>query len=168
MHTKVGDTCIGAVINNREVPLRRQLSNGDVVKIIRGGEPEAQPGWENIVVTGKARSALRRLTRTGEAEEFRRIGMMLVDHAFAREGKNFGETVLVDTLKRLNFDTTEDLFEALGSGHISLSNFMTAVFPGREETETLSDFVNRDIIDDETVQLYVLSLIHISEPTRPY
>ena len=155
VHTKVGDTCIGAVINNREVPLRRRLSNGDVVKIIRGGEPEAQPGWENIVVTGKARSALRRLMRTGEAEEFRRIGMMLVDHAFAREGKNFGETVLVDTLKRLNFDTTEDLFEALGSGHISLSNFMTAVFPGREETETLSDFVNRDIIDDETAQLYV-------------
>ncbi len=155
VHTKVGDTCIGAIINNREVPLRRRLANGDVVKIIRGGEPEAPAGWENIVVTGKARSALRRLTRTGEAEEFRRIGMMLADHAFAREGKNFSETLLLDTLKRLNFDTTEDLYEALGSGHISLRNFMAAVFPGREATETFKELSSRDIIDDASAQLYI-------------
>jgi len=74
VHTKVGDTCIGAMINGRKLPLRTRLNNGDVVKIIRGGQPEAQPDWENMVATGKARSALRRLTRTGEAEEFRRIG----------------------------------------------------------------------------------------------
>jgi len=89
VHTKIGDTAIGAIINGREQPVRTQLNNGDVVKIIRGGQPEPQPGWENIVVTGKARSALRRLTRSGEAIEFRRIGTMLADHAFAREDKDF-------------------------------------------------------------------------------
>jgi len=78
---------VSAVINGREVPLRTRLNNGDVVKIIRGGQPEAQPDWENMVATGKARSALRRLTRTGEADEFKRIGQMLADHAFAREDK---------------------------------------------------------------------------------
>ena len=155
VHTKVGDTCIGAIINNREVPLRRRLKNGDVVKIIRGGEPEAPAGWENIVVTGKARSALRRLTRTGEAEEFRRIGMMLADHAFAREGKSFSDTLLLDTLKRLNYETTEDLYEALGSGHISLRSFMGAVFPGRKGNETFKELLSRETIDDESAQLYI-------------
>ena len=80
VHTKVGDTCIGAIINGREVPLRTRLGNGDVVKIIRGGQPEAQLGWENMVVTGKARSALRRLTREGELDEFRRIGTVSYTH----------------------------------------------------------------------------------------
>ena len=155
VHTKVGDTCIGAVINGREVPLRTRLNNGDVVKIIRGGQPEAQPDWENMVATGKARSALRRLTRTGEADEFKRIGQMLADHAFAREDKDFSESALTDALKRLNFETVDPLYEALGRGNLSIQNFMNAVFPGRESTKTLDEFVNRDIIDDNTAKLYV-------------
>lgn len=155
VHTKVGDTCIGAVINGREVPLRTRLNNGDVVKIIRGGQPEAQPDWENMVATGKARSALRRLTRTGEADEFKRIGQMLADHAFAREDKDFSESALVDALKRLNFESVEPLYEALGRGKLSIQHFMNAVFPGRESTKTLDEFVNRDIIDDNTARLYV-------------
>ena len=155
VHTKVGDTCIGAVINGREVPLRTRLNNGDVVKIIRGGQPEAQPDWENMVATGKARSALRRLTRTGEADEFKRIGQMLADHAFAREDKDFSESALVDALKRLNFETVDPLYEALGRGNLSIQNFMNAVFPGRENTKTLDEFINRDLIDDNTAKLYV-------------
>jgi len=155
VHTKVGDTCIGAVINGREVPLRTRLNNGDVVKIIRGGQPEAQPDWENMVATGKARSALRRLTRMGEADEFKRIGQMLADHAFAREDKDFSESALVDALKRLNFETVDPLYEALGRGNLSIQNFMNAVFPGRESTKTLDEFVNRDLIDDNTAKLYV-------------
>ncbi|MDB2437639.1 bifunctional (p)ppGpp synthetase/guanosine-3',5'-bis(diphosphate) 3'-pyrophosphohydrolase [Hellea sp.] len=155
VHTKVGDTCIGAVINGREVPLRTRLNNGEVVKIIRGGQPEAQPDWENMVVTGKARSALRRLTRTGEADEFKRIGQMLADHAFAREDKDFSESALVDALKRLKFETVEPLYEALGRGNLSIQDFMKAVFPGRESTKTLDEFVNREMIDDNTAILYV-------------
>jgi len=50
VHTDVGDTCIGAVVNGREIPLRTRLENGDVIKIIRGGLAEPQPGWENMVI----------------------------------------------------------------------------------------------------------------------
>ena len=155
VHTKVGDTCIGAVINGREVPLRSRLNNGDVVKIIRGGQAEAQPDWENMVATGKARSALRRLTREGEADEFKRIGQMLADHAFAREDKDFSETALVDALKRLKFKSVDQLYESLGRGKLSIQDFMNSVFPGRESTKTLDNFVNRDIIDDNSAKLYV-------------
>ncbi|NNC36767.1 MAG: bifunctional (p)ppGpp synthetase/guanosine-3',5'-bis(diphosphate) 3'-pyrophosphohydrolase [Acidimicrobiales bacterium] len=155
VHTKVGDTCIGAIINGRERPLRTQLQNGDVVKIIRGGTPEPTPGWESMVVTGKARSALRRLTRTGESQEFRSIGYMLVDHAFAREDKEFSETILRDTLKRLNFDTVDDLYIALGRGKLSVGEFMDAVFPGRKHNQDLNKFENRDLIDDNTAKFYV-------------
>lgn len=155
VHTKVGDTCIGAVINGREVRLRKQLRNGDVVKIIRGGQPEAQQGWENMVVTGKARSALRRLTREGELDEFRRIGTMLADHAFAREGKDFSESALLDALKRLNYDEADDLYEGLGRGDLSIRKFMNAVFPGRESTKIIDEYASREIINDDTARLYV-------------
>ena len=155
VHTKVGDTCIGANINGRDRPLRTQLANGDVVRIIRGGAPEPQSGWENMVVTGKARAALRRLTRVGEQAEFRRIGGMLAEHAFAREDRDFSLVALKGALKRLNLDKPDSLFEALGRGDLSIQMFMNAVFPGRESTKELGEYTRRDLIDDNTVKLYV-------------
>ncbi len=155
VHTDVGDTCIGAIINGREKPLRTVLQNGDVVKIVRGGTKEAHPGWESMVVTGKARSALRRLTREGSKDEFREIGYTLADHAFAREGKIFSESALTDALKRLGFDNLDDLYIALGSGKLAVRDFMEAVFPGRSKNRPKGDYINRDLIDDVTAKLYI-------------
>lgn len=63
VHTNIGDTCVGAKINGRIMPLVTRLNNGDEVEIIRSGIQVPPPAWEEIVVTGKARSAIRRATR---------------------------------------------------------------------------------------------------------
>jgi len=155
VHTDIGDTCVGAIINDRKRPLRTELQNGDVIKIIRGGKAEPQPGWENIVTTGKARSALRRLTRQNEVEEFHRIGRVLAEHALVRENVNFAESSLTDALKRLDLNSTDDLYVALGRGDLLIQDFMKAVFPGRESTRAIEDYAGRDLISDSTAELYV-------------
>jgi len=174
VHTKVGDTCIGANINGRDKPLRTQLANGDVVRIIRGGTPEPQAGWENMVATGKARASLRRLTRDGEQIEFRRIGTMLAEHAFAREDRDFSIAALGDSLRRLKLEAPDDLFEALGRGDLSIQKFMNAVFPGRESTKAIDHYATRDLIDNKTIKLYVKGegvnlgkSLHLSECCSP-
>jgi len=174
VHTDVGDTCIGAMINNREKPLRTRLQNGDVIKIIRGGEPEPQADWESLVVTGKARSSLRRLTRDREASEFQRIGALLADHAFAREDKDFSESSIGDALKRLGFKEHEELYEALGKGDLSIKAFMQAAFPGRESTKAIEEYADREFITDSTAKLYVKGdgltagvSLHISDCCSP-
>lgn len=155
VHTDVGDTCIGAIINQQEKPLRTQLENGDVVKIVRGGAAEPQSGWENIVVTGRARSALRRLTRETESDEFRRIGRLLADHAFAREDRDFSDSAILDALPRLECASPVDAFEALGRGELAVQQFMQAVFPGRDEARLVDQYATRDLISDNTARLYV-------------
>ena len=155
VHTKIGDTCVGAIVNGREVPLRTKLDNGDVVKVVRGGTDEPQEGWEDIAVTGKARSALRRLTRTGEVEEYRRVGETLADHAFRREDKILSETALVDVVKRLGLENSDALYETLGRGELAIRDFMKAVFPARQDDELKAFAETRDLIDDETIRLYV-------------
>lgn len=174
VHTEVGDTCIGANINGRDRPLRTELSNGDVVRIIRGGTPEPQAGWENMVATGKARASLRRLTREGEQAEFRRIGAMLAEHAFAREDRDFSTVALVDCLKRLNLAALEDLYEALGRGDLSIQMFMNAVFPSRKSAKKIDHYASRDLIDDDTIKLYIKGegvnrgqALHLSECCSP-
>ena len=155
VHTDIGDTCIGAIVNGREVPLRTQLENGDSVKIVCGGVAEPQPGWESIAITGRARQALRRLTREGESEEFRNVGETLALHAFKREGKDLDLAVLTDALKRLELPDETTLFETLGRGELSMNRFVEAVFPGRNAVIADGGIAERDIIDDESVSLYV-------------
>ena len=175
VHTKIGDTCVGAIINRHQKPLRTRLQNGDVVQIIRGGTAEPQPGWENIVVTGRAKSALRRLTRDTEADEFRRVGEMLADHAFSREDKDFSDSIIADAIKRLpDQDTPDDVYEALGRDTLSVRDFMLAVFPGRDEAALVDKFANRDLIDDTTAKLYIKSdalregvTLHLAECCSP-
>jgi len=155
VHTEVGDTCIGAVVNGREVPLRTKLENGDVIKIIRGGLAEPQPGWESIVITGRARQALRRLTRMSATEEFRRIGETLALHAFKRDGKSLDTAILTDALKRLKLPDEDTLYETLGRGELSMNEFVEAVFPGRHDGQEEDSIHDLDIIDDESLGLYV-------------
>lgn len=155
VHTKVGDTCIGAVVNGRDVPLRTRLQNGDVVKIIRGGTPEPQEGWENMVVTGKARSSLRRLTRDGEIDEYRRVGALLAEHAFAREKQTLTTTALTDVTRKRGLKSVDDLYEELGRGQLSMNDFIKTAFPALKDRDPDAEMANRDIIDDRTARLYV-------------
>ena len=63
VHTAVGDTCDGVKINGVDRTLRTPLKNGDVVEILRREESRPVVGWEALTVTGRARSAIRRLIR---------------------------------------------------------------------------------------------------------
>jgi GTP pyrophosphokinase/guanosine-3',5'-bis(diphosphate) 3'-pyrophosphohydrolase len=155
VHTRIGDTCVGAIVNGRDVPLRTRLQNGDVVSIVRGGTAEPQDGWQNMVVTGRARSALRRLTREGEVEEFRRIGSLLAEHAFTREGQPFSEKALAEVTKKLGVETVQDVYEQLGRGDLSMNDFMIAVFPAMKDRDLDAVMANRDFIDNRSVRLYV-------------
>ena len=64
VHTDVGNTAVGAKINGRMAPLLIELVNGDEVEIARADGQSPPAAWESLVVTGKARAAIRRATRS--------------------------------------------------------------------------------------------------------
>ncbi|MEE2566712.1 RelA/SpoT family protein [Hyphobacterium marinum] len=154
VHTELGHTCVGARINGRDRPLRTQLKNGDVVHILRGGVRQPPPGWEDLVITGKARAAIRRLIRSSERDEFERIGKIMAEHAFRREDKTFREEDLGEALDRLEIGSVSDLYLALGRRRITTADLLDAAFPGRtdDREETTS---KRELIRDEKARLYV-------------
>ena len=64
VHTDVGNHAVGCKINGQIAPLVSELQNGDEVEILTSKAQTAPPAaWESIVVTGKARAAIRRATR---------------------------------------------------------------------------------------------------------
>ena len=99
VHSQVGDTCVGAKINGRMLPLRTQLANGDQVEIITSKAQTPSPTWERFVVTGKAKAAIRRFIRTRQREQYIQLGKSLLDKTFHEEGYEVTEKGL-DGVKR--------------------------------------------------------------------
>jgi GTP diphosphokinase / guanosine-3',5'-bis(diphosphate) 3'-diphosphatase len=133
VHTNVGDTCVGVKINGRMMPLMTELKNGDEVEII-GSKAQVPPAaWESIVVTGKARSAIRRATRSAVRKQYSGLGAKILDRAFARAGKSFSREQLKPVLHRLARKEPDDVLASVGRGELSSSDVMRAVFPDYKE-----------------------------------
>jgi guanosine-3',5'-bis(diphosphate) 3'-pyrophosphohydrolase len=81
VHTDIGDCCVAAKINGESAPLRTVLRSGDRVEIVTASHAKPNPAWLNYVVTGKARSHIRRFLKTMQYEESAKLGERLLNQA---------------------------------------------------------------------------------------
>jgi GTP diphosphokinase / guanosine-3',5'-bis(diphosphate) 3'-diphosphatase len=81
VHTDIGDCCVAAKINGESAPLRTSLRSGDRVEIVTASHAKPNPAWLNYVVTGKARSHIRRFLKTMQYEESAKLGERLLNQA---------------------------------------------------------------------------------------
>ncbi|WP_114377735.1 RelA/SpoT family protein [Elioraea thermophila] len=129
VHSEVGDTCVGAKINGRIMPLRTELANGDQVEIITARGHTPNPEWERFVVTGKARARIRRFVHAQAKARSIEQGRAMLVKAFRQEGVEGGEKVLEGVLKTLKQASLEDLYAAVGSGAIGPREVVFAAYP---------------------------------------
>ncbi|MET3583398.1 guanosine-3',5'-bis(diphosphate) 3'-pyrophosphohydrolase [Mesorhizobium robiniae] len=139
VHTDVGDTCVGAKVNGRIMPLMTELKNGDEVEIIRSKAQVPPAAWESVVVTGKARSAIRRATKNAIRKQYSGLGIRILERAFERSGKTFTKESLKSVLHRLARKDIEDVLASVGRGELASTDVMKAVFPDyKDERVTLA------------------------------
>ncbi len=129
VHTEVGDTTVGAKINGRMVPLRTQLHNGDQVEIVLSEAQTPSPTWESFVVTGKARSAIRRYRAKQERSQYAELGLAMIKKAFGDVGTEVADDALTSALPTLGHAILEDLYVAVGNGTTTASSIVATVLP---------------------------------------
>ena len=86
IHTDVGQHTVAAKVNGEPTALRTPLKSGDVVEIITAPGARPNPGWLNIVRTGRARSKIRHYLKNMENEESQALGEKLFAQALRAEG----------------------------------------------------------------------------------
>ncbi|GJE16763.1 RelA/SpoT family protein [Methylobacterium marchantiae] len=133
VHTDVGNTAVGAKINGRMAPLLIELVNGDEVEIARADGQSPPAAWESLVVTGKARAAIRRATRSAVRRQYAGLGRQILDRAFERAAKSLSEDKLRGALPRLARQSTEDVFAAVGRGEMFSGDVVRAVYPDHKD-----------------------------------
>jgi guanosine-3',5'-bis(diphosphate) 3'-pyrophosphohydrolase len=129
VHSGVGDATVGSKVNGRMVPLRTVLRNGDQVEIItqKGGTPS--PAWERFVVSGKARSCIRKFIRTQQRTEYVLLGKSMLEKLCKQEGVDFSEKAFELILKTFQAATLDDLFANIGASLQPIRDIFNAAYP---------------------------------------
>jgi len=125
----VGDTCVGAKVNGRIVPLRTALQNGDQVEIITSKAQTPSPTWERFVVTGKARARIRRFVRTQQRAQYLDLGKAILQRTFRQEGYDYTDKALDGVLKIFKAAAPDDIAVAVGEGLYTAREVVAAIFP---------------------------------------
>ena len=134
VHTDVGNSAVGAKINGKIAPLVSELSNGDEVEIITSKAQTAPPAaWESVVVTGKARAAIRRATRVAVRTQYVGFGRRMVERLFQRAKKEYSDEKLQGALPRLARASIEEVMAAVGRGEMRASDVARAMYPDYKE-----------------------------------
>lgn len=129
VHTDIGNSCVGCKINGRTMPLMTELKNGDEVEIVTSKSQVPPAAWERIVVTGKARSAIRRANKEALRVQYSKLGREILRRAFDRVGKSYRKSTIERILPRLSQKTIDDVLTAVGRGELPSADILQAAFP---------------------------------------
>ncbi|HRD66525.1 MAG TPA: HD domain-containing protein [Candidatus Competibacter sp.] len=138
IHSDVGNTCVGARVDRRLVPLRTPLVTGQTVEVIITPTARPNPAWLNFVVTAKARASIRHYLKHLQREEAALLGKRLLEKALA--GRIGGLSELpIDRIKALvqefNLTSFDDLLADVGLGNRVAALIAKRLLPGGEEEE---------------------------------
>lgn len=129
IHTSVGDHCAGALVDGRRVPLWTRLRNGQQVDIITAKGQKPSPHWEDMALTGRAKSAIRRALRERMREEQVSLGHDLAEQSFAHAGRSGGRKALAAAAAKLGFGSVDAMLVQIATGDITGRQVVEAVYP---------------------------------------
>jgi GTP diphosphokinase / guanosine-3',5'-bis(diphosphate) 3'-diphosphatase len=134
VHTELGNSAVGCKINGKFAALSSELQNGDEVEVLTSDAQSAPPSaWESLAVTGKARAAIRRATRTAVRDQYAGLGRRIVERLFERTKLDYADDKLKGALPRLARASIDDVMAAVGRGEIKASDVARAMYPDYKE-----------------------------------
>ncbi len=119
IHTNVGYACTGAKVNNKIVPLKQVLQNGDKVEIITSKAQKPKMDWLNMVVTTKAKNKIKRALKEDEFLEAEK-GNEILRRKFKNWKIPFSDETIDKLIKRYKLSSSIDLYCLISQEKIDL------------------------------------------------
>jgi guanosine-3',5'-bis(diphosphate) 3'-pyrophosphohydrolase len=148
VHTDVGNSAVGCKINGKFAPLSSELQNGDEVEVLTSDAQSSPPSaWESLAITGKARAAIRRATRTAVRDQYAGLGRRIVERLFVRAKIEYADDKLKGALPRLARASIDDVMAAVGRGEMKASDVARAMYPDYKEERVARYGAKKGIAD---------------------
>ena len=121
IHSKLGCKCVSAKVNEKNVPIKYVLHNGDTVSIVTAPSQSPKRDWLNIVVTSKARVKIKQALReeTAKAVDFAKE---MLQRRFKNRKIEMEEPHLMRYIKKKGFKTVTDFYVELAEERLDPNN----------------------------------------------
>ncbi|MBQ7327863.1 MAG: bifunctional (p)ppGpp synthetase/guanosine-3',5'-bis(diphosphate) 3'-pyrophosphohydrolase [Clostridia bacterium] len=129
IHSGVGNTCVGAKINGKIVPITSTISNGDVVEILTNPNSKGPSrDWLAHIKTSSARSKIRAFFKSELKDENIRIGKSILEQAVKSKNLNITkilkEEYLFDIANSMMMESLDSLYAEIGAGSLSANSIV--------------------------------------------
>ena len=119
IHSKVGDTTVGAIVNDQIVPLSYELQNDDVVNIKTNSNAKPNKDWINIAKTNQAKNKIKAYFSKKDKEEYIAKGKDILEKELRKRKLAINETLnssnIEKLLKDLKVKDMDDIYFGIGS-----------------------------------------------------
>lgn len=131
IHTKVGETMVGAIVNNNIVPLDYELQNNDIVKINTNKSSTPSREWLNIAKSTQAKNKIRSFFTKSEKELNIERGKEALEKELRKKKLAYNEFLSDDNLKvifeELKLQDLEDLYLNIGNGKYGPNTIISTI-----------------------------------------
>ena len=117
IHSKLGDTCLGAKVNGKLYPLSHELKSGDQVEILTSPNQKPKADWLDFVITSRARSKIK-ASLNAEKRAISEDGKEILIRKLRHLKIDFNESVLNDLQNFFKSKNSQDVFFKIGNGEI--------------------------------------------------
>lgn len=119
IHSQVGESCIGAKVNQKLVPLSHPLKSGDQIEILTSKKQKAKEDWLNYVVTAKAKSKIKAALKE-EQKKVASLGKEVVQRKFKSLGVDFNSRNVSELEQFFRYKAATDLYQDIAKGKVTL------------------------------------------------
>jgi len=135
IHTQVGDTCVGAKVNGRIVPLRYKLRSGDIVEILTQTGHSPSRDWLTYVKSARARQKIKHWLNIHQRERAIEIGRKLIEkeaRKYRVSMKEINDEELMRVASEHGLGRPDDLLAAIGYGKFSARTILARLVPAQQ------------------------------------
>ena len=123
IHTNLGNKCVGAKVDGKNVPIRYELKSGDQVQIQTGANQTPKQDWLNYVITSKARNKIRQTLKEAQLKQAE-YGKELLKRRMKNKKVEYDEAILMRVIKKLKYKTVTEFFFEVGSEKLDINNII--------------------------------------------
>ena len=153
IHSKIGNSAIGAKINHKIEPITAQINSGDQIEIITADTARPKPEWLDIVTTSKARQAIKSFLKRERQHNIER-GQQALEEKMRELNIPLSGRVLRKIVPMYGSANKEELYSKIGAGIVTLDElekilkvnarskilkFWTLFIPEKKESESDDD-----------------------------
>lgn len=119
IHSRVGDTTVGAIVNDQIVPLSYELKNDDVVNIKTNNNSTPNKDWLSFVKTSQAKNKIKAFFSKQDKEEYIEKGKNILEAELRKRKMAFNEVLTPEIIEKLIKDLKvkdlDEIYLSIGS-----------------------------------------------------